>query len=131
MVSLTILGIDFMRQLCTCPESGYTLYYILPALIFFSLQERNEKDKEILNGLVLAYRKKYKEAARAWARAGRQELALGMYTELRMFDHGQEFVSGKLSIVCYILLKHFLFHQLESLKKLNKTHLKIINKEFK
>ncbi|XP_014288077.1 intraflagellar transport protein 122 homolog isoform X2 [Halyomorpha halys] len=61
--------------------------------LIHEMQERNEKDKEILNGLVLAYRKKYKEAARAWARAGRQDLALGMYTELRMFDHGQEFVS--------------------------------------
>ncbi|XP_061706179.1 intraflagellar transport protein 122 homolog [Cydia pomonella] len=67
-------------------------------LIFLSLidhlQERFEagEKRAVIVGEVLAYRGHYADAARAFRGAGRDDRALDLYVDLRMFNKAQEFV---------------------------------------
>ncbi|XP_073975880.1 intraflagellar transport protein Oseg1 isoform X2 [Rhodnius prolixus] len=57
-------------------------------------QERGDRENDVFLAEILSYRGKFKEAGRMYAKAGRPEKALQMYTDLRMFDLGQEFLSA-------------------------------------
>ncbi|XP_052752603.1 intraflagellar transport protein 122 homolog [Galleria mellonella] len=67
-------------------------------IIFLSLidhlQERFEagEKRAVITGEVLAYRGRYADAARAFHTAGRDERALNLYVDLRMFNKAQEYV---------------------------------------
>lgn len=50
------------------------------------LQQKGDCSREVLIAHVLAYRGKFKEAARLYQKAGEEHRALTMYTDLRMFD---------------------------------------------
>lgn len=52
-------------------------------------QRKGEKDRDLLVADILAYRSRFKEAARLYQRAGQEHRALNMYTDLRMFDQAQ------------------------------------------
>uniref|UniRef100_A0A146KPJ0 Intraflagellar transport protein 122 homolog n=3 Tax=Lygus hesperus TaxID=30085 RepID=A0A146KPJ0_LYGHE len=65
--------------------------------LIFDIQERREqgdRERDLLLAEVLSYRGKFKEAGRLYARGGRSEKALAMFTDLRMFDQGQEYLGG-------------------------------------
>ncbi|KAI8430718.1 hypothetical protein MSG28_000902 [Choristoneura fumiferana] len=67
-------------------------------LVFLSLidhlQERFEagEKRAVIAGEVLAYRGRHADAARAFRGAGRDDRALSLYVDLRMFNKAQEFV---------------------------------------
>lgn len=50
---------------------------------------KGEKEKELYVADILAYRGKFKEAARVYQRCNQEHRALAMYTDLRMFDLAQ------------------------------------------
>nr|XP_032527265.1 intraflagellar transport protein 122 homolog isoform X2 [Danaus plexippus plexippus] len=58
------------------------------------LQERLEsgEKRQVIIGEVLAYRGRYNEAARAFQTAARNDKALALYLDLRMFNKAQEYV---------------------------------------
>ncbi|CAD0194104.1 unnamed protein product [Chrysodeixis includens] len=58
------------------------------------LQERFESGEKhaVILGEVLAYRGRYTDAARAFRSVGRDERALNLYVDLRMFNKAQEYV---------------------------------------
>ncbi|XP_049885903.1 intraflagellar transport protein 122 homolog [Pectinophora gossypiella] len=58
------------------------------------LQERFEagEKRAVIAGEVLAYRGRYSEAARAFRTAGKDDRALTLYVDLRMFNKAQEYV---------------------------------------
>ncbi|KAL0902620.1 hypothetical protein ABMA27_000448 [Loxostege sticticalis] len=58
------------------------------------LQERVEagEKRAVIVGEVLAYRGRYADAARAFHSVGRDERALNLYVDLRMFNKAQEYV---------------------------------------
>ncbi|XP_075990951.1 intraflagellar transport protein Oseg1 [Anticarsia gemmatalis] len=58
------------------------------------LQERFEagEKRAVVLGEVLAYRGRYADAARSFRSVGRDERALNLYVDLRMFNKAQEFV---------------------------------------
>ncbi|CAB3225164.1 unnamed protein product [Arctia plantaginis] len=58
------------------------------------LQERFEagEKRAVILGEVLAYRGRYADAARSFRSAGRDERALNLYIDLRMFNKAQEYV---------------------------------------
>ncbi|BES91638.1 Intraflagellar transport 122 homolog (Chlamydomonas) [Nesidiocoris tenuis] len=65
--------------------------------LIFDIQERREqgdRERDLLLAEVLSYRGKFKEAGRLYARGGRPDKALAMFTDLRMFDQGQEYLAG-------------------------------------
>ncbi|XP_050537912.1 intraflagellar transport protein 122 homolog [Daktulosphaira vitifoliae] len=53
----------------------------------------NDKDKYCLLADILAYEGKFKEAARIYQKWGYEHKAFTMFTDLRMFDMAQEFIS--------------------------------------
>lgn len=52
-------------------------------------QNKGEKDREVFVGELLAYKGRFKDAARAYQRCQQEHKALAMYTDLRMFDLAQ------------------------------------------
>ncbi|XP_037299946.1 intraflagellar transport protein 122 homolog isoform X2 [Manduca sexta] len=58
------------------------------------LQERLEagESRTVVYGEVLAYRGRYSDAARSFRTAGRDDRALNLYVDLRMFNKAQEYV---------------------------------------
>ncbi|XP_072931134.1 intraflagellar transport protein 122 homolog [Epargyreus clarus] len=58
------------------------------------LQERFESGEKraVIEGEIHAYRGRYSDAARAFQSVGRDERALNLYVDLRMFNKAQEFV---------------------------------------
>ncbi|XP_014246043.1 intraflagellar transport protein 122 homolog [Cimex lectularius] len=61
---------------------------------FLEREERGEREREVFLADILSFRGRFKEAGRLYARAGRPEKALAMYTDLRMFDQGQEYLGA-------------------------------------
>lgn len=55
-------------------------------------QRRGDIPKELLQADSLAFHGKFKEAARLYQKSGYSNKALGMYSDLRMFDLAQEFL---------------------------------------
>ena len=55
--------------------------------------KRSEVPKEVLQAETSAFSGKYKEAARLFLKCNHTQKALAMYTDLRMFDLAQEFLS--------------------------------------
>uniref|UniRef100_A0A3Q0R164 Intraflagellar transport protein 122 homolog n=1 Tax=Amphilophus citrinellus TaxID=61819 RepID=A0A3Q0R164_AMPCI len=55
-------------------------------------KKRGENDNDLFLADVYAYQGKFHEAARLYKRTGHESRALGMYTDLRMFDYAKEFV---------------------------------------
>ncbi|XP_054274065.1 intraflagellar transport protein 122 homolog [Macrosteles quadrilineatus] len=61
---------------------------------FQERQSKGEKEKEALLGELLAYKGRFKDAARAFQRCNQEHKALAMYTDLRMFDQAQDFLGS-------------------------------------
>jgi intraflagellar transport protein 122 len=49
---------------------------------------------DIVQGFIYAYSSKYNEAAKAFRRGGDENLALQLFTDLRMFDMAKEYLTG-------------------------------------
>lgn len=60
-------------------------------------QKKGDKNKELMLADICAFRGKFKEAARLYLKAGHEERALSMFTDLRMFDAAQ--VSQKKNLI--------------------------------
>uniref|UniRef100_A0A1B6JCB8 Intraflagellar transport protein 122 homolog n=2 Tax=Proconiini TaxID=565685 RepID=A0A1B6JCB8_9HEMI len=61
---------------------------------FQERQNKGEKDREVFIGDLLAYKGRFKDAARAFQRCQHEHKALAMYTDLRMFDLAQDFLGS-------------------------------------
>ncbi|XP_075229721.1 intraflagellar transport protein Oseg1 isoform X2 [Lycorma delicatula] len=61
---------------------------------FQERMRKGEREKELFIADILAYRGKFKEAARVYQRCTQEHRALAMYTDLRMFDLAQEFLGS-------------------------------------
>ncbi|XP_058701305.1 intraflagellar transport protein 122 homolog isoform X2 [Poecile atricapillus] len=62
-----------------------------------SIEERKkhgESNNELFLADVYAYQGKFHEAAKLYKRSGHENLALEMYSDLRMFDHAKEFLGS-------------------------------------
>ncbi|GLH03389.1 POC1 centriolar protein homolog [Gryllus bimaculatus] len=70
------------------------IQYVELILDFEDRRRRGEKDDEVFLADVLAYRCKFKEAARLYQRVAQEQKALNMYMDLRMFDLAQEFLGS-------------------------------------
>lgn len=49
---------------------------------------------DVILGFFFAYQTKFSEAAKAFRKAGDENLAMQMFTDLRMFDMAKEYISG-------------------------------------
>lgn len=56
-------------------------------------KRRGENDPQVFLGDVLAYQSKFGEAAKMYKKAGQEQRAMNMYTDLRMFDQAKEFLA--------------------------------------
>ncbi|NXG25521.1 IF122 protein, partial [Grallaria varia] len=62
-----------------------------------SIEERKkhgEKNRDLFLADVYAYQGKFQEAAKLYKRSGHENLALEMYSDLRMFDHAKDFLGS-------------------------------------
>ncbi|KAM7295537.1 intraflagellar transport protein 122 homolog [Ixodes scapularis] len=57
-------------------------------------QEARGEKKEALRADILAFQGRFAEAAKLYCKAGRNSKAVGMYTDLRMFDLAQEYLGS-------------------------------------
>ncbi|XP_064607326.1 intraflagellar transport protein 122 homolog isoform X2 [Liolophura sinensis] len=57
-------------------------------------RKRGENDNMVFLADVYAYQGKFQEAAKLYKRAGQEQKALNMYTDLRMFDYAKEFIGS-------------------------------------
>ncbi|KAF5280569.1 hypothetical protein FQR65_LT00320 [Abscondita terminalis] len=57
-------------------------------------QDKGENNKDIFVGDIFAYRGKFKEAARLYVKAGHENRAIAMYTDLRKFDLAQDYLGS-------------------------------------
>ncbi|XP_050414597.2 intraflagellar transport protein 122 homolog [Patella vulgata] len=55
-------------------------------------KKRGENDNMVFLGDTYAYQGKFQEAAKLFKKAGQEQRALNMYTDLRMFDNAKEFI---------------------------------------
>ncbi|NWS11626.1 IF122 protein, partial [Pachyramphus minor] len=63
-----------------------------------SIEERKkhgENNNDLFLADVYAYQGKFHEAAKLYRRSGHENLALEMYTDLRMFDHAKDFLGSE------------------------------------
>ncbi|XP_050168667.1 intraflagellar transport protein 122 homolog isoform X2 [Myiozetetes cayanensis] len=63
-----------------------------------SIEERKkhgESNNDLFLADVYAYQGKFHEAAKLYKRSGHENLALEMYTDLRMFDHAKDFLGSE------------------------------------
>ncbi|XP_051644580.1 intraflagellar transport protein 122 homolog isoform X2 [Manacus candei] len=63
-----------------------------------SIEERKkhgENNNDLFLADVYAYQGKFHEAAKLYKRSGHENLALEMYTDLRMFDHAKDFLGSE------------------------------------
>ncbi|NWU85698.1 IF122 protein, partial [Onychorhynchus coronatus] len=63
-----------------------------------SIEERKkhgENNSDLFLADVYAYQGKFHEAAKLYKRSGHENLALEMYTDLRMFDHAKDFLGSE------------------------------------
>ncbi|XP_022096034.1 intraflagellar transport protein 122 homolog isoform X1 [Acanthaster planci] len=57
-------------------------------------KRRGEVNDQLFLADVFAYQGKFAEAAKLYKRAGQEQRAMNMYTDLRMFDHAKEFIGS-------------------------------------
>nr|XP_034962440.1 intraflagellar transport protein 122 homolog isoform X3 [Zootoca vivipara] len=57
-------------------------------------KKRGESNNDLFLADVYAYQGKFHEAAKLYKRSGHENLALDMYTDLRMFDYAKEFLGS-------------------------------------
>nr|XP_020668848.1 intraflagellar transport protein 122 homolog isoform X1 [Pogona vitticeps] len=57
-------------------------------------KKRGENNSDLFLADVYAYQGKFHEAAKLYKRSGHENLALDMYTDLRMFDYAKEFLGS-------------------------------------
>ncbi|XP_014106996.1 PREDICTED: intraflagellar transport protein 122 homolog isoform X2 [Pseudopodoces humilis] len=57
-------------------------------------KKHGENNNELFLADVFAYQGKFHEAAKLYKRSGHENLALEMYSDLRMFDHAKEFLGS-------------------------------------
>ncbi|XP_062977490.1 intraflagellar transport protein 122 homolog isoform X2 [Elgaria multicarinata webbii] len=57
-------------------------------------KKRGENNNDLFLADVYAYQGKFHEAAKLYKRSGHENLALDMYTDLRMFDYAKEFLGS-------------------------------------
>ncbi|XP_059712879.1 intraflagellar transport protein 122 homolog isoform X4 [Haemorhous mexicanus] len=57
-------------------------------------KKHGENNQELFLADVFAYQGKFHEAAKLYKRSGREDLALEMYSDLRMFEHAKEFLGS-------------------------------------
>ncbi|XP_071406264.1 intraflagellar transport protein 122 homolog isoform X2 [Pithys albifrons albifrons] len=57
-------------------------------------KKRGENDKDLFLADVYAYQGKFHEAAKLYKRSGHENLALEMFSDLRMFDHAKDFLGS-------------------------------------
>ncbi|XP_071492144.1 intraflagellar transport protein 122 homolog [Diadema antillarum] len=57
-------------------------------------KRRGEVDDQLFLADIYAYQGKFGEAAKLYKRAGQEQRAMNMYTDLRMFDHAKEFIGS-------------------------------------
>ena len=65
---------------------------MLVSCVFCNPQERKrrgEVDDQLFLADIYAYQGKFGEAAKLYKRAGQEQRAMNMYTDLRMFDHAK------------------------------------------
>jgi intraflagellar transport protein 122 len=86
--------------------------YILFGLIFIYLKKSKKDLKklgapklDIFLGYMNAYQSKFNEAAKLFKKGGDENLAMTMFTDLRMFDQAKEYISGGDMDKTSILLK--------------------------
>lgn len=70
------------------------------SLFFQERKKRGESNNELFLADVYAYQGKFHEAAKLYKKSGHDNLALDMYTDLRMFDY------AKVILVFSRVLKH-------------------------
>lgn len=61
---------------------------------FQERQKKGDKNKDLFLADIFAFRGKYREAARLYQKAGHEQKALNMFTDLRMFDAAQEYLGS-------------------------------------
>ncbi|EEB18094.1 conserved hypothetical protein [Pediculus humanus corporis] len=61
---------------------------------FQERQKKSDKNKELFLADICAFRGKYREAAKLYQKAGHEQKALNMFTDLRMFDVAQEYLGS-------------------------------------
>ncbi|NXC35428.1 IF122 protein, partial [Campylorhamphus procurvoides] len=57
-------------------------------------KKHGENNKDLFLADVYAYQGKFQEAAKLYKRSGHENLALEMYSDLRMFDHAKDFLGS-------------------------------------
>ena len=65
--------------------------------LIYNLQEIKKQGglkNDIILGYLYAYQSKFTEAAKSFRKAGEENLAMQLFTDLRMFDMAKEYISG-------------------------------------
>lgn len=63
-------------------------------LLLQERKRRGELDDQLFLADVFAYQGKFGEAAKLYKRAGHEQKAMNMYTDLCMFDHAKDFIGS-------------------------------------
>ena len=68
--------------------------YLNLIALFQDLRRQSSVKNEVFLGYLFAYQSKFNEAAKSFRRVGEENLALQMFTDLRMFEMAKEYLSG-------------------------------------
>ena len=104
--------------------TGPLVFIIIYINVFvFYLKERKrrgEVNDQLFLADVYAYQGKFAEAAKLYKRAGQEQRAMNMYTDLRMFDHAKVMYS-KFCLACLKALSPGAISQSDNLEATNCT----------
>lgn len=72
---------------------------------FLEMKKQGGLKNDVLLGYLYAYQSKFNEAAKSFRKGGEENLAMSMFTDLRMFDMAKEYINGADMDKTSILLK--------------------------
>ena len=75
----------------------------LNIICFQERKKRGESDPQVFLADIYAYQGKFSEAAKLYKRAGQEQKAMNMYTDLRMFEMAKVYPECDIFVTCFMM----------------------------